>query len=301
MFRFLFLIPALAMAFAQPPADLIGSIDFYGCGNLDVAKLREGLPFHVGDPVPARQALRELAGRKAVIERVCCRENGRTSVYIGLAEPDAPPIQYNPRPQADLRLPAAALQILEELEKHFSNAVERGVAGEDDSKGYALDEDPASRADQMKLLAWTRAHTPLVLQVLAESRYPRQRAFAAEALGYAERSPQQIAALVSASFDADGGVRNPAVRALEVLCTLGAEVTRQIPAARFLPFLHSLTWTDRNKGSILLADMAETGDPALLKLLHDQALGPLKEMALWSNKGHAWAALTILGRIAGEK
>jgi hypothetical protein len=134
-------------------------------------------------------------------------------------------------------------------------AVTQGAAREDDSKGYALYEDPAAHADQLKILSWTRAHLATVRKVLAESRDAQRRAYAAQALGYAERSPEQIAALVAASFDSDGGVRNNAVRALEVLCTLGAEVTKQIPAARFIPLLHSIEWTDRNKGAALFVHM----------------------------------------------
>jgi len=89
------------------------------------------------------------------------------------------------------------------------------------------------------------------------------------------------------------------VRALEVLCAVGAEVTRQIPAARFVPLLHSLTWTDRNKGSLVLAQLTKSRDPEILKMLRDQALGPLREMVQWSNSGHAWAPKMILGRVAG--
>ena len=261
-----------AMALAQEPSELIGSIDFYGYGNANVAKLRDALPFHVGDHLPAQrdretlQSLRKVTGREVKIELVCCLQNGRSLVYIGLAEDDAPPIRFNSRPNGDVKLSAEALKILSDRDEHSSAAVERGVAGEDDSKGYALDEDPASRADQLKLLAWTREHTDLVLRVLAESRANQQRAYAAEALGYAERSPRQIAALVEAAFDSDGLVRNNAVRALEVLCAVGAEVTRQIPAARFVPLLHSLTWTDRNKGSLVLAQLTKSRDPEILKM-----------------------------------
>jgi HEAT repeat protein len=118
-------------------------------------------------------------------------------------------------------------------------------------------------------------------------------------LGYAERSPEQIAALVTAAFDSDDDVRNSAVRALEVLCALGAEVIRQIPAARFIPLLHSLSWMDRNKGGALFDRMTAGRDPALLKILHDQALGPLREMAQWKDFGHAWSSVMILGRIGG--
>jgi hypothetical protein len=119
-----------------------------------------------------------------------------------------------------------AMAIFRKVDKDFLEAVEWGAANEDDSQGYALFHDPATHADQLKLLAWTRAHPAIVLKVLPESREARQRAYAAQALGYAERSPEQIAALVTAAFDPDDGVRNNAVRALEVLCTVGPEVTR---------------------------------------------------------------------------
>ena len=103
-------------------------------------------------------------------------------------------------------------------------------------------------------------------------------------MGYAERSSQQTSALVSAAFYSDGEVRNNAVRALDTLCAVGAEVTRQIPAEKFVPLLHSLTWSDRNKGSLLLSEMTGSRDPDLLKLLHDQALVPLHEMAQCKNR-----------------
>jgi hypothetical protein len=45
--------------------------------------------------------------------------------------------------------------------------------------------------------------------------------------------------------------------------------------------------------------MTDSRDPALLKLLHDEALDPLREMAQWRDFGHAQTSLLILGRIAG--
>jgi len=84
-----------------------------------------------------------------------------------------------------------------------------------------------------------------------------------------------------------------------VLSTLGAEITKQIPATRFVPLLHSLDWLDRNKGAYLFMRLTGARDPALLKMLHDQALGPLREMAQWKDFSHAWPSLTILGRIGG--
>lgn len=301
----LFLL-AMVPAFAQPPSGRIGTIDFYGYGRLDLPSLRAALPFKEGDPLPsdvvrdsALQSLSRIAGRKAVLSTVCCLEDGRMSVFIGLPEVGAPALTFNPAPQGDTKLPADALRIFQKLDAGLMAIIKKGAAGEDDSLGYALSVDPARRADQLKLRDWTRGHLATVFKVLSESRDSDQRADAAEALGYADRSPQQIAALVEASFDADDGVRNNAVRALEVLCTVGAEVTSQIPAPRFVPLLYSIGWKDRNKGAALLMAMTASRDPALLKMLHDQAMEPLREMAQWKDFGHAWSSLTILGRIGG--
>ena len=128
-----------------------------------------------------------------------------------------------------------------------------------------------------------------------------QRAFAAQALGYAERSPEQIAALVAAAFDSSDGVRNNSIRALAgAVSAAGPDAARQIPAARFIPLLgtpsHGRIATKR---TLLFLHMTESRDAALLKLLHDQALDPLREMAKWKDFGHAQMSLIILGRIAG--
>jgi hypothetical protein len=300
------LLLAILPALAQPPSDRIGTIDFYGYGHLDLPSLRAALPFKEGDPAPtnavrdtALQAVSRVAGRKAVLSKVCCLEDGRSSVFIGLPEVGAPPVTFNPAPQGDVKLPADALRIFQKLDTDLTAAVKKGASGEDDSQGYALSEDPSTHAEQLKLRDWTRSHLATVLKVLSEARDSEQRANAAEALGYADRSPQQIAALVSAAFDSNDGVRNNAVRALEVLCAMGTEIIRQIPAARFIPLLHSIAWMDRNKGSYLFMRMTASRDPALLKMLHDQALEPLREMAQWKDFGHAWSSLTVLGRIGG--
>lgn len=304
--RLSLLLLAILPALAESPSDRIGTIDFYGYGHLDLASLRAALPLKEGDKVPsdavrasAEAAVSRIAGRKAAISQVCCLPDGRSSLYVGLPEVGAVPVVYNPAPQGTIKLPADVMRIFGQFDKDFIAAVKRGKSSEDHSRGYALMEDPASRTDQLKLCTWTRAHTAVVLHVLAESSDARQRADAAQALGYADRSPEQMAALVAAAFDSDDGVRNNAVRALWVLCTLGAEVTSRIPAARFIPLLHSVTWQDRNKGSLLLARMTDSRDPTLLKLLHDQALDPLREMAQWKDFGHAQTSLVILARIGG--
>ena len=304
--RISLLLLAIFPALAQSPSDRIGTIDFYGYGHLDLASLRAALPFKEGDLVPAADArdqslaaVSRVAGRKAVLSIVCCLEDGRSSVFIGLPEVGAPPLVFNPAPRGGAKLPEDALPMFRQFEQDLSAAITKGNGREDDSLGYALNQDPAMHADQLKILAWTRGHLAVVLKVLAESRDAEQRAWAAQAMGYAERSPQQIAALVNAAFDSDDEVRNNALRALEVLSTVGADVTGRIPAERFIPLLHSISWTDRNKGGVLFLRLTAARDPALLKTLHDRALESLREMAQWKDFGHALEYLFILARMGG--
>jgi hypothetical protein len=303
MRRAALLLAILLPAHAGQPSEQIGTIDFYGLGTLDAASLLKMLPFHEGGPIPSYRRRDRIAlnigkktGRLAALSVVCCLPDGRSSVFVGLAEEGAPAIRYNPEPTGERKLPPDALAIFQQFDQHFPAAVKRGMANEDDSQGYALFADPACRADQLKLRDWARANTGIVLAVLTESRDSRQRAYAAEALGYADRSTQQIAALVTAAFDSNDGVRNNATRALGVLCTLGPEVTRQIPAERFIPLLHSLSWTDRNKALMLFDKITASPDPALLKMLHDQALVPLREMSRWKAE-HAQMAIMLLDRM----
>jgi hypothetical protein len=296
-----------ASAAAQPASERIGIIDFYGYGPLDPAQLRAALPFKEGDAVPSKEMkqtaeedLVKLTGRTdAEVTKVCCLEDGRSTVFVGLAEPDAPPVRYNPEPAGEIKLPKEARRLFAQLEKDTIAAVKKGDAREDDSEGYALMKNAEARGDQLKLRDWVRANTATSYRVLETSRNARERANAAEALGYAPQSPEQIAALVRASFDANEDVRDNAIRALEVLCNLGPEVTRRIPAARFVPMLHSLVWTDRNKASALFLTLSKSRDPAVLDALRAGALAPLREMAQWRDWGHAGFAATVLARIAG--
>ena len=63
--------------------------------------------------------------------------------------------------------------------------------------------------------------------------------------------------------------------------------------------LRSGSWLDHNKASLLLVALTKSRDPKLLTLLRTDALDSLVEMARWRSIGHAEAALSILGRIAG--
>ena len=63
--------------------------------------------------------------------------------------------------------------------------------------------------------------------------------------------------------------------------------------------MRSRAWSDHNKASLVLVALTTTREPQLLAQLRADALDPLLEMARWHNIGHAEAALTVLGRMAG--
>lgn len=130
------------------------------------------------------------------------------------------------------------------------------------------------------------------------ARDAEQRQTAAEMLGYADRSREQIRALARASRDVDAGVRNNAMRALGVLAKSNPRAAAMIPPDSFIELLNSGIWTDRNKSAFLLSVLTERRDPQLLERLRAQALSSLVEMARWHNPGHASTARLMLGRIA---
>jgi len=303
---------AAAAALAQPPPRPIGEIEFFGHRGLDVESVRAALPIREGDTFPSADAPPdELKGRigesvRRVLARsptdvsfTCCDDHERWMVYLGLPGESYRAVRYHAPPTGSDRLPPELVTLDDETEQATQAAIMRGDATEDDSQGFALGHDPALRAKQLALREYALRHEALLLGVLARSSDARHRAIAARALGYARRSERQIAALVSASLDADDGVRNDAVRALAVLAGADLKAAKWIPPSSFVSLLASGLWSDHNKGAFLLESLSRGRDPQLLALLRAEALPNLVEMARWRSAGHAAPARLILGRIAG--
>jgi hypothetical protein len=304
------ILTAAAPALSQHESFTIGAIDFYGRDRVNVDLIRAALPLREGDQLSrgskermvrrVKKAIRQATGREVSdVAPVCCDERGRLSVYIGLRGNSPGQTLYNPSPTGSTHLPAGALTLHQDVEKAWLNAMEKGVSGEDDSKGYALSLDPETRTKQLALHAYVARHSRLVRRVLASARSVKQRQIAAEMLGYADISPEQIAALIRASHDVDDGVRNNAIRALVVLARSSSEVSAIIPGECFVGLLNSGLWTDRNKSAELLSILTAQRDPQLLNCIREQALTSLVEMARWSYPGHADSSRLMLGRIAG--
>jgi hypothetical protein len=86
---------------------------------------------------------------------------------------------------------------------------------------------------------------------------------------------------------------------LEVLGNAKPTLARGIPPDPFIRLLRSGSWLDHNKASLVLVALTASRDPQVLAQLRVEALDPLLEMGRWRSIGHAEAALTILGRMAG--
>lgn len=314
MKRYLFLIAILlvTVAFGQDKQRRIGGIEFFGYTNLnlDLDKIRTAMPLREGDELsPAlkqqaidrfRESVKQTTGHEPTdVLILCCDERGQLTFYLGLPGKSVANVPYNPTPKGSVRFPPDVVSLYKQMSDAWMNAMQRGVFGEDDSKGYALSVDPAARAKQLAVREYAVDHEPFVRRVLESSRDTEQRQIAADILGYARQSRQQIAALVRASRDADESVRNNAVRALGVLARSSPQVAGRIPAEGFIAMLNSGSWTDRNKSAGLLAALSERRDPQLLNRLRSQALQSLIEMARWRSSGHASDARMMLGRVAG--
>ena len=296
----------------QDSARRIGAIDFFGYQGLDVNRVRSSLPIHEGDPFDAsdpkafetikriRETLKASTGKLPTdVNPVCCDSQGNWMIFIGLGGNSIRSTKYHDTPKGNVNLPSRIVNLYKEVMDLNSLAISQGRSMEDRSKGYALSSDEKLRAKQLEVRAFALGHQHLLSRVIHLSQDSEQRIVAAYAMGYARQSSSQIAALEWATRDADGTVRNNAIRALGVLAESGSKIANQIPAEPFIGMLNSGVWTDRNKGSYVVDQLSKSRSPKLLSLLRNQALDALIEMARWRSPGHAASARTILGRIAG--
>jgi len=290
------------------PVRPIGIIDFYGSHRLTTEQLRNELTFKVGDSVtlgdlsffgPSEQRLMKVPGvSRARVQVVCCN-NDRSVVFVGIEEGNAPALQFRPAPTGSVRLPSDVLQVGADFEQLWDKEVTSGQAEEDDSEGHMLFLDAAARPTEDRLIAVAKIDLPLIRKVLHDSANPEHRALAAQLLGYAKNMQSVVPDLVYAMSDPAESVRNNAMRALAVFKSATKVKPPQVPYGPFIALLNSPIWTDRNKSSIALMQMASTRDAVLLTMLRSQALPSLVEMARWNDREHAYFAFRILGYLSG--
>jgi hypothetical protein len=307
----LLLILLAAPLGAQQSMPPIGSIDFYGLHNVAADAARRALGIALGDVLPdsaARAAivarLRAIPGvQDARLVAVCCEPSGRTMLFVGIAEPGAPRPTFHAAPTGNVRLPAEVVARDSVFSLRLLDAVRAGRSAEVDSGGHEFFADSALKAIQHEYLAFTATHIPLVRDVLAHSASSDQRVLAAELLDYAPDVRTVIPDLVAAMRDPMSDVRNAAMRALWVIAAYGQKEPStgiHVPAAPFIDLLWSLDWTDRNKSSFALSELTVSRDSTLLSELRARALRPLVDIARWSDPGHAYPGVMLLGRIEGR-
>jgi len=293
----------------QTNSSSIGSIDFFGTVGIDVQRIKDALPLHVGDQI----ATHSMKSAKAMIQQsikntigmeptdvaiACCDEQIRWVVFIGLPGKNYRPFQYKTKVNGSSKLHPQVIAVYREAMDLILESIQ-SHASEDNSRGYALSTYPPLRAKQLALHEYAEKDRELIYRVLEDSGDDEQRSVAAELVGYGSQGRQQIVALVRASQDMNEGVRNSAVRALGVLFDANKASAELVPPGPFVAMLNSGIWTDRNKGAFVIQGLTKNRNKGLLAMLQKEASDSLLEMARWEDKGHVDSARIILGRIAG--
>ncbi|HSJ64672.1 MAG TPA: hypothetical protein VK922_12330 [Gemmatimonadaceae bacterium] len=289
---------------AQP--GIIGAVEVHGARGIAAADVRSALGLAVGDRVPdggqaVRARLERLPGvAEASVEVVCC-EQGRSIVYAGIRERAAPAPRFAPPPDGIVTLPDDVVNAEAEFTAALQEAVQRGQAEEDHSAGHALMAYGPARAVQLRFVALAQHYEEQLRAVLAMSRFPLQRALAAQVLAYLPDKRRVVDLLGPALGDPSPEVRNDAARALWIVAEyarLDAALRAGIPVDRLVTMMQSVHWTDRNKASLVLMALTSARDTAMLATLDATLRAELEEMAWWRTQ-HALPAFVILGRIRG--
>jgi HEAT repeats len=295
------------LAQPSPAPKKIGYIEFFGYKGLDLPAIRKALPFREGDTArptlkdEAESAVEHVIGRKATdIFIACCTGRGEQTVFIGLPGASSRPLAFEPAPQGAVSFPGELASLYRKMSQAEKDATFRSLAEEDNPGGYRLLKEPVAHAAELSFRAYALGHEEESIQVLTSSADADQRAMAAEALGFSARTSQQMAALVSAARDPDEAVRNNVTRALFEILRGDPSAASQIPPDNFIDMLRSGTWTDRNKGSMLLMFVTQSRDPILLRRIQSEAGDALLEMSRWREAGRAMPACMILARIQGK-
>jgi hypothetical protein len=302
----LVLLVLLVFATLLPARSQIAYIEFFGYAGIDISAVRDALPFHVGDNLSddlknqAQAAVRRVTGRDATdISTICCTGDGDSVIIIGLPGSSSHPFQFNASPEGDSTVPGELAVLSRKMEEAETKAVQTGNPAEDGSAGYRLMKDPDARAAELAVRAYVLQHQDEVIRVLESSAKSDQRAMAADALGYGARNPRQTAALVHSSRDPDPEVRDNATRALGEILRADPSAALEVPPDAFIDMIRSGTWTDRNKGCIVLLPLTQSRDAVVLAKIKAESEEALWEIARWRSTGWAACARVVLGRIAG--
>jgi hypothetical protein len=285
----------------------IDAIDFYGLHQVSKELILQALGIKVGSPLPTSKGDAEdrlldvdrIIG--AHLEAVCCNE-GKTTLYIGIQERDAPLFETRPAPGGKVGLPDTILSAYRSFEQARHAAELGGKTGEDWSQGHPLMIDPPARAAQMRFPALVQMNLGVIRDVLNNSEDEYQRGIATYLLPYATDKAGVVEDLHTALTDDDSGVRAKALHGLVGLALLGRSnpASRvRVPSIWFVDLLQSLAWTDRTQAVWALETLTIQRDKATLASLKGDALDSIIEMSRWGSQKDAFPAFLLVGRIAG--
>lgn len=307
LLTFLLLIIFASAAQSQTPS--IGTIDFYGLRTVSEDQVREKFGFKESDAMISKAQKLEIEKRLSLLQNVveakivaiCCLNNQRWMIYIGIREKGTPALKFRPAPKGKIRLPGEIIKLVSDFDEASQQAVSKGDAADDFSQGHSLMKNAEARRIQEKFIPITGENLNLLRRVLRESADAESRADAAQIIAYYKDKKAIIDDLLYAVNDADSTVRNNATRALGGIAIYASQNTEKKISVSYEPFinmLNSIEWTDRNKALLVLSALTEKRDPVLMKLLRERALGSLVEMARWKNDGYSGIPFVILGRMA---
>ena len=248
--------------------------------------------------------LKRNSGIKHVtVNPICCDTSNGYVLYIGVAESNAVILKHRPTPKEYFQLPNEIITAYRNFNKAVRTAVMRSESSEEYADGYSLVKDGAAREEQIKFISFAKHKLQLIANVLKYSKHAEHRAAAAQIIAYSTDKKLIVENLLYAIEDENEDVRNNATRALSILAGYlleHPEIKVTIPATPFIAMLNSISWTDRNKGAMVLAQLTQSRDSSVLSQIKKHAGPSLVEMAKWHNREHAIFSFIILGRIAGE-
>jgi hypothetical protein len=299
-------VAAGGCAGAQPK---VGVVEIFGVRKTGVEKVRKAVGVQAGETLPrsrveVEERLEGVSGvLRARVEAACC-EQGAAILYVGIQERGSAAPEFLPEPERDLTLPEAVIEAYRNLTEALARAGQGGDTAEDLTRGYALADNPAVRAEQERMLALAEVHGEALREALRSSQYADQRAVAAYALQYTADKAAANGDLQRALRDADETVRRNAARSLEALAVLartspGPEL--KVSGTWLVELLTSLVWSDRVGAARALLVLTESPDSHLTANIKERAWAALLETARWQHLAHALPAFLLLGRVAGWK
>jgi hypothetical protein len=301
----------IAQVQQTPP---IGVIDFYGLRTISEEEVSQAFDVKKGDTFPASRSdwgsresaiVERLEGIpgvvKAWLQPICCME-GKTILFVGIEEKDAPHFEYRIPPDSAIALSQEIIETYRNWENALGEAIRKGDAVVDPSQGHALSANAETRAFEERFIVYAEKDLEPLRQVLRHSANAEQRAMATQVIAYAQDKRTIVDDLLYATRDSDSTVRNNAMYALAIIVEFAQdkpELDISISPTPFIEMLNSIMWTDRNKATMLLNTLTVNRDAALLQQIREQAFPSLVEMARWKSMGHANGPFRLLGRVAG--